>query len=196
MGWIDTDADGVRESHGVVGIPDGTLLAFTLVTTDSPERTQVGTLIVEELKSCGMKVGIKQSPPRELLAQNPSSLLSGRNFEIALTSSEMNMESICGLAITDEISSEQNGWSGSNLGGYSIPSLDTACAQMQTYLPGSDEYLTFSQTAIRLFSEAIPIFPLFYFSGFTLARSDLNGIQTGFSQFSELQNIESFQFDN
>ena len=193
LGWKDTDGDTIREAHGVTGVPDGTLLRFTLTTTDAPRRVQVSGLIASQLKTCGMDVTVAQSAARDLLAQNADAALSGRHFDLAELSSPMSVDTLCALAATDRISSEANGWSGTNFGGYSNSDLDAACAEVKVSLPGTQENITSSQTAVRLFSEGLPVFPLFYDTGFTLARPDLAGILTGFGQVSELQNIESFR---
>jgi ABC-type oligopeptide transport system substrate-binding subunit len=105
----------------------------------------------------------------------------------------MDMETLCGLATTVEISSDANGWSGTNLSGYSNPVFDSACAAVQNSLPGTADYTTSRQTALRIFSNDLPVIPLFYDASFTMAKANLAGILTGFGQASELQNIESFK---
>ncbi|HTX89989.1 MAG TPA: peptide ABC transporter substrate-binding protein [Anaerolineales bacterium] len=193
LGWKDTNGDGIREAQGVPWVPDGTLLQFSLTTTDSDLRTQVAGLISGQLRACGMDVTVVQSPVRDLFAQNADAALAGRKFELAELSSSMDVETLCGLAGGAEVPSESNGWSGTNLSGYSNPLFDQACATVERSLPGSADYTTSRQTALRIFSEDLPVFPLFYLSGFTLARAGIAGILTGFGQSSELQNIESFK---
>jgi peptide/nickel transport system substrate-binding protein len=40
IGWKDEDGDGVREAHGVTGVPDGTPLEFSYGTTTATQRQQ------------------------------------------------------------------------------------------------------------------------------------------------------------
>jgi peptide/nickel transport system substrate-binding protein len=193
LGWTDTDGDGIREAHGVAGVPDGTLLQFDLTTTDTAARTQVSGLIAAQWKACGMDVHVVQAAARDLFAQNAEAFLAGRRFSVAELSSAMSVEELCALGTSDEIPAEANGWSGTNLSGFSDPAFDQACAAVRGSLPGTQDYQTSRQTALRIFSENMPAFPLYYSTGFTLARADLAGLLTGFSQSSELQNIESFK---
>ncbi len=176
IGWRDPDGGGIRQASGVPGVPDGTLLQFTLTSTDAPLRDQVGRWITFQLQACGMQVTVSQSPAHELLAQTPEALLSGRRFDLAEISSPLGVESLCALAGTAEISSEANGWSGTNLSGYSNPAFDTACAGAQMALPGTPEYVTARQEVLRIFSADLPLLPLFVQTRFLLAVPGLSGL--------------------
>lgn len=58
-GWTDGDGDGVREYHGANTdvTPEGTPLAFTLYTNEgNGRRTQIGTLIQDQLSEVGIQV--------------------------------------------------------------------------------------------------------------------------------------------
>ena len=140
-----------------------------------------------------MDVKVEQAPARDLLAQNAEAPLAGRRFELAELSSSMSVEALCDQATTAEISSEANGWTGANLGGYSDPALDAACAQVMASLPGSQDYAPARQTALRLFADQLLILPLFPDARFALIRPDLNGPVDGFGQWSLLQGIEDFR---
>jgi peptide/nickel transport system substrate-binding protein len=175
IGWRDLDGDGIRQASGLPGVPDGTPLQFTLTSTDAPLRDQVGRWITFQLQACGMAVTVSQSPAHELLAQTPEALLSGRRFDLAEISSPLGIESLCALAGTAEISSVANGWSGTNLSGYSNPAFDAACAAARVSLPGMPEYTTSRQEVLRIFSADIPLLPLFVQTRFLLAVPGLSG---------------------
>lgn len=187
-GWRDEDGDGVREAHGVTGYADGQPMDIQLVSPDDNLRLTLSELVATQLRACGVNVTFHPAPSRDLLAQNAEALLSGRHFDLALLSATMDVESLCAMATTDRISSEANGWSGTNLGGYSNVLLDTACVQVNSSLPGTEEYTTSHQTALLIFSQAELIVPLFQYTGFTLADPNLFGLETGW------QAIESFRF--
>jgi peptide/nickel transport system substrate-binding protein len=190
-GWVDTNGDGHREAKGVPGVTDGQSLTVSLVASDSAIRNEISASVSGQLEACGFQVTLVQAAARDLLAQNAEALLSGRHFDLALGSSPIGVESLCNLASTADISAEANGWSGDNLGGYSNPDFDAACVAVRSSLPGTPEYTTSRQSALLIFAEQLPVFPLFSYSHFTLIRPDLQGVIVGFGQASELQNVES-----
>jgi peptide/nickel transport system substrate-binding protein len=173
IGWRDPDADGVRQAVGIPGISDGTPLRLTLTSTDAPQRDQVGSWIVYQLQGCGMEVSLLQSPARDLLAQTPEALLSGRRFDLAETSSPLGIEALCDLGLTSEIASEANGWSGTNLSGYSNPVFDAACTASAAAIPGMAEYLSSRQAVLRILNQDMPIVPLFLHTRFVVAVASL-----------------------
>lgn len=190
-GWLRADGDGPRQAFGVAGVPDGTLLQFTLVSADAPLRDQVGRWIVFQLQSCGMSVTLVQAPARDLLAQTPESPLSGRRFDLAELSSPLGVESLCALFGSSGISSEANGWSGANLSGYASPALDAACAAARSSLPGMADYAAIRQEILRLLSEDIPLLPLFVQTRFLMALPGLSGPELP----GGMQNLESFRLE-
>ncbi|MEW6093324.1 MAG: ABC transporter substrate-binding protein [Chloroflexota bacterium] len=191
IGWRGSDGSGIRQASNVLGVPDGTPLQFTLTSTDAPLRDQVGRWITFQLQACGMSVTVSQFPAHELLAQTPEALLSGRRFDLAEISSPLGVESLCALAGTAEISSEANGWSGTNLSGYSNPDFDAACAAARVSLPGTPEYTTSRQEVLRIFSQDIPLLPLFVQTRFLLAVPGLSGLDLP----GGLQAFESFRLE-
>ncbi len=59
-GWIDHDADGIRDKGGVV-------LKFSLSTSDEPQRVAAAQRIAEDLGTVGMKVDVVTVPFAELV---------------------------------------------------------------------------------------------------------------------------------
>ncbi len=190
-GWRDANRDGIREAVGVAGVPDGTRLQFALYTTDAPLRDQLARWIVFQLQNCGMEVNVIQAPARDLLAQTAEAPLSGRKFQMAVISAPLGVESLCALGMTNRISSESNGWSGSNLSGYSNPQFDSACAAVSTSLPGEAQYLTSRQEVLRLMMQDLPILPLFVQTRFLVASSALIGPELP----GGIQNLEIFRLE-
>lgn len=186
-GWRDEDGNGVREAHSVPGYPDGQSLDLQLVTPDDSFSILLGEQIAGQLTACGMGVTVTNAPSRDLLAHSPEALLSGRHFNLALLSAPMTVESFCAIATTSQISGEANGWSGTNLSGYSNVLLDAACEQVGSSLPGTEEYTTSRQTALVIFSQAELIVPLFRYTGFTLSDPALTGLENGW------QALETFR---
>jgi ABC-type transport system substrate-binding protein len=195
VGWADTNGDGILEAHAVPGMPDDTPLRFEVTASDTFLRTYVSGRIAAQLRSCGMDVTVQQAPARDLLAQNAEALFSGRRFQLAEVSSTMSVEALCALSVTDGISSEANGWTGSNLGGYSDPAMDAACAAVAASLPGSADYVSTRQTALRIFSEQLLVLPLFPYARLADIRPDLSGFTSRFDPWSQLQNVEDFRLE-
>jgi peptide/nickel transport system substrate-binding protein len=193
VGWQDLDGDGVLEAHGVTGIQDGTPLRFDLLTFDDPSRVQLSGLMAEQLRACGMDATARPLPARDLQYPSADALLSGRRFQLAETASPNGIEHLCLLGITSEISSEANLWTGRNIGGYSDPALDAACAAMAASPPDSPDYLATRQTALRLISEALLVLPLYSSVRFTLVRPDLTSLTGDLSQGSVLQAVEDLR---
>jgi len=59
-GWKDTDGDGVREAHGVEGVPDGTKLAFSVINiAGQAERLQICQIVQQQWKEIGVELEIE-----------------------------------------------------------------------------------------------------------------------------------------
>ena len=70
-GWMDEDGDGIREAHGVEGIEDGTLFAWTLNNiTGETERLQVCQILQEQWKEIGAEVEINTTDVSNYVAIN------------------------------------------------------------------------------------------------------------------------------
>ena len=60
IGWADADSDPAtpRVAQGVAGIPDGTALEFTFLTTAEDEKQRAAAILQESLASCGIKLNV------------------------------------------------------------------------------------------------------------------------------------------
>ncbi|MBN2387907.1 MAG: hypothetical protein JXB85_12890 [Anaerolineales bacterium] len=193
LGWRDEDADGIREAHGVTGIAEGVLLQFTLTTTDSGLRLAAGQAIAADLAACGMDVALVQAPGRELFVQDSQALLAGRRFDLALFSTRTGWVPPCALGMTSAIPAGGNAWAGENLSGYVNPAYDAACALALDSLPGTPEYVTAHQEALRIYSADLPVLPLFVQVYFMMTRPELSGLSVAYTQGSELIHVETLR---
>ena len=58
-GWTDTDGDGIREAHGALYAPDGTLLSLSMVGyTDFKLLEQTELVIADNLKEIGVEIKV------------------------------------------------------------------------------------------------------------------------------------------
>ena len=202
-GWYDEDGDGVREAHNVPGIADGTPFQATYHTTDDPLRVQTAQAIQTYLAKCGIQVSVETVPPESLFAPGPEGVLFGRRFDLAQFAWRAQFDPLCDLFLSSQIPGPGN-WDRPNVAGFIDDAYDTACQSAldaapggQEYAPGSREYAPGGQEyaaghaeAQRIFSERLPVLPLFQRLKVTLARSPVIGLAPDPTQDSELWNIE------
>jgi len=188
-GWYDEDGDGIREAHAIPGIPDGTPFQITYRTTDEPLRLQTAQLIQTYLAACGIRVSIETMPSEALFAPGPEGVLFGRRFDLAQFSWRTAPDPLCDLFLSSQIP-DVGHWDRPNVVGFLDDEYDTACLSALEALPGSTEYVTGHVEAQRIFSERLPVLPLFQRLKVTLARTSVIGLAPDPTQASELWNIE------
>jgi peptide/nickel transport system substrate-binding protein len=188
-GWYDEDGDGVREAHNVPGIADGTPFQTTYHTTDDPLRVQMAQAIQIDLAKCGIRVSVETVPPESLFAPGPEGVLFGRRFDLAQFAWRAQFDPLCDLFLSSQIPGPGN-WDRPNVAGFIDDAYDTACQSALDAAPGGQEYAAGHAEAQRIFSERLPVLPLFQRLKVTLARSPVIGLAPDPTQDSELWNIE------
>lgn len=178
-GWVDGDGDSQtpRTALGIAGIPDGTPFEFTYLVPGDAERPKVGSIIKESLSTCGIGVEVLTSEWDTLVMPGPEGPLFGRNFDMAQFAWSVASEPTCFLFTSDEIPGpypeHPKGWGGSNLAGYSNPEFDQVCQQAMSALPGSEDYLEAHHKAQEIFSQDLPVIPLYQRIRIVAMRSDM-----------------------
>ena len=193
-GWYDENGDAIREAHGVPGIAHGTPYQVTYKTTDDPLRVRVATLIQTQLKACGIEVNLETQTAETLFAPGPEGDLFGRQFDLAQFSWHVTAEPLCEAFLSSQIPDEGD-WSRPNVGGFIDSAYDRACRRALESLPGSPAYADGHAAAQRIFSERLPVLPLFQHQRTTLARSEVRGLAPNPSQRSELWNLEAVDME-
>jgi peptide/nickel transport system substrate-binding protein len=189
VGWYDEDGDGVREAHNIPGIADGTPFQVTYHTTDEPPRVQTAQAIQTYLAECGIQASVETVPPESLFAPGPEGVLFGRRFDLAQFAWRAQSDPLCDLFLSSQIPGPGN-WDRPNVAGFIDDAYDTACQSALDATPGSREYAAGHAEAQRIFSERLPVLPLFQRLKVTLARSPIIGLAPDPTQDSELWNIE------
>lgn len=188
-GWYDEDGDSVRESHGIPGLSDGTPFRVTYHTTGDPLRVQTAQFIKADLAACGIQVSVETVSPETLFAPGPEGVLFGRRFDLAQFSWRATPAPLCDLFLSAQIP-DTGRWEGPNVVGFLDDRYDTACLAALEAPPDSDEYVAGHVEAQRIFSERLPVLPLFQRERVTLARTSVIGLAPDATQPSELWNVE------
>ncbi len=182
-GWIDTNANGIRDK-------DGREFVITYSTTTAPARIRAGQIISENLAAVGIRVNLDFQPAGTFFADGPEGPVFGRKFDLANFAWGASIEPSCELYLSSRIPSEENGWAGSNDPGYNNPDYDAACEQALAAWPGTLEYVQGHRAAMQILSEDLPMLPIF-------RRLKLAAASTAFStgprldahEFAETWNI-------
>jgi peptide/nickel transport system substrate-binding protein len=188
-GWYDGDGDDVRESHGIAGITDGTPFRVSYRTTDDPLRVQTAQLIQSYLAECGIQADVEVVTSDALFAPGPEGAMFGRRFDLAQFSWRATADPLCDLFLSGQMP-DIDRWDRPNVAGFLDDEYDVACLSALEAFPGSAEYASGHAQAQRIFSERLPVLPLFQRPKVTLARTSVIGLAPDPTQVSELWNVE------
>lgn len=192
VGWKDVDGDGIREAQGVAGIADGTKLEFKWQSTTASMRVQYMQLFQQDLAACGIKLNLQNLPSREWFANGPDGPLFGRKFDMGSFAWLTGVEPACNLYASWEIPGPDNNWGGQNDTGWSDPAFDAACRRALQALPGTTDYIEGHKEAQRIFSQNLPVIPLFLRIKLAAYRPEVTGFIMDPTENSEMWNIEAF----
>jgi len=183
-GWKDTDGDGIVDKGGKpFKVTYGT-------TSGNKLRESVTQIIQAQLKdNCGIGVDLYYKPSREWFADGPEGPLFGRQYDLGEFAWLTGVEPPCDLYITSQIPNEVNGWGAQNNAGYSNAAYDAAC-QQQLGTIDADQKAKFAKEAQKIFSEDLPVLPLFLRLKIAATRADLQNFKMDPTENSELWNIE------
>jgi peptide/nickel transport system substrate-binding protein len=152
-GWVDTNGNGVRDKSGIE-------FSVDLVTSTANIRQVVAALVAEQMSAnCGIAVIPNHIPANDLFAGWPDGPLFGRQFDLGIYAWLTGVEPPCIWYHTDQIPSDENP-GGMNDTGYSDPTYDLTCDSALQALYEHDK-LSLHGEAVRIFTEDLPVLPLF-----------------------------------
>ncbi|MCB8989705.1 MAG: peptide ABC transporter substrate-binding protein [Ardenticatenaceae bacterium] len=188
VGFVDSDGDGIRE------YTDGTPFHVTLGTTSGNDmRTQLTQIFKENLLECGVDVELYYQPSSEWFADGPDGVLFGRRFDLGEFAWLTGVEPSCSLYNTVSITGPEEegfgGWGNANDTGWSNADFDAECARAQGSLPGTVDYEEGHKAAQLIFSQEVPVIPLFLRLKVAAARPEVMNFGVDPTQNSELYNI-------
>jgi peptide/nickel transport system substrate-binding protein len=208
VGWVDSDGDPItpRISLGIPGIFDGTPLKLTLLTSQAKQRQEVAQIIKQLLATCGMQIEIETMPGVDLFAPGPEGPVFGRRFDLTQFAWDTHTQPICTFWTSRQIPGDPSamledgsprfpqGWGGLNETGYQDPNFDRLCETAMTALPGEDGYQEDHYAAQQLFSEALPVIPLYQRLTAGISRPDFCGYSLDPSAGDGFWNIENYDY--
>lgn len=191
-GYVDGDGDGFREDPAT-----GTPFAVTLGTTTGNEmRQQLTQIFKENMIECGIDIELYYLPAGEWFADGPDGVLFGRRFDLGEFAWLTGVEPSCNLYNTVSITGPEEegfgGWGNANETGWSNPEFDAECARAQGSLPGTADYEEGHKAAQIIFSDQVPVIPLFLRLKVAAARPNVLNFGVDPTQNSELYNIYEF----
>ncbi|MCP5095632.1 MAG: peptide ABC transporter substrate-binding protein [Chloroflexi bacterium] len=192
-GYVDGDGDGIRED-AATGAP----FAVTLGTTTGNEmRQQLTQIFKENMIECGIDVELYYLPASEWFADGPDGPLFGRRFDLGEFAWLTGVEPSCGLYLSANITGPEEegfgGWGNASDTGWVNEDFDAACNRALGALPGTDDYAQGHADAQVVFSEDVPVIPLFLRLKVAAARPEVLNFGVDPTQNSELYNI--FELD-
>jgi peptide/nickel transport system substrate-binding protein len=197
VGYLDSDGDGIREDAAT-----GTPFNITLGTTAGNEmRQQLTQIFKENMAACGINVELYYQPAGEWFADGPDGTLFGRKFDLGEFAWLTGVQPACNLYITSEIpglvreDGSQIGWGASNETGWSNPEYDAVCQTALGSLPGEPAYEEAHKQAQVIFSENVPVIPLFLRLKIAAARPEVVNFGVDPTQNSEMWNIFEVDLD-
>ena len=192
-GFVDSDGDGWREDP-ITGVP----FAITLgTTTGNDMRQQLTQIFKDNMIECGIDVELYYQPAGEWFADGPDGVLFGRQFDLGEFAWLTGVNPACDLYITENITGPEEegfgGWGNANETGWSNADYDAVCNAALGSLPGTPEYDENHKEAQRIFSQEVPVIPLFLRLKVAGARTNVLNFSVDPTQNSELYNL--FEID-
>jgi peptide/nickel transport system substrate-binding protein len=195
IGWKDEDGKAAtpRQASGVTGVPDGTDLRFSYISTGAVQRREVAEILSASLAKCGVQVEVQYLDPLEMYRIDPDAVLFGRRFDLAeLALASTGIEPACNWYTSSEIPAEANQWRGVNFSGYTNPLFDAACQAARNVL-GQDAAIKVMEADVqKIFSEDLPVIPLYWQVKVGASRVGLCGFQLDPTATNALWNIEAY----
>jgi peptide/nickel transport system substrate-binding protein len=127
-GWVDSDADGIREKDGVKASIN------YLTTSGNPPRAKAAQVLQQNLADIGIEVATTFQPSSVTFSADG---LYGRNFDLIQFANVFSVVDpggwLYGVAACGQIPTPENGFAGSNFAGWCNPAASDASVH-QAYL--------------------------------------------------------------
>jgi peptide/nickel transport system substrate-binding protein len=135
-------------------------LEFKWQSTTAAMRVQYMQIFQNNLTGCGFKVNLENMAAGEFFADGPDGPVFGMHYDVGSFAWLTGVEPSCNLYLGSETPSDANGWAGQNNPGLQNEEFDAACTRAITALP-APRIRRGHKEAQRIFSEQLPVVPLF-----------------------------------
>jgi len=186
-GFPDADQDGLREDQ-----QSGTPFKVNLLSSTGNEMGErIAAIFQENLAECMIEVEVNFLNSDQYFADGPDGPLFGRQFDLAAFPWLISEIPNCSLYLSSRIPGPSNDWNRNfnNETGFSNSEFDSACNAAMVALPGMPEYEQYHQEALRIWSEQMPIIPLFMRLKVAATRPGIVNFVVDPTQRSELWNL-------
>ncbi len=159
----------------------------------------------ENMAACGIDVELYYLPAAEWFADGPDGVLFGRRYDLGLFAWLTGVQPACDLymgsrvpgpigEVFDATGVEYSGWGGDNQNqtGWANADYDAACQMALGSLPGTDTYSEGHITAQQIFSQEVPVLPIFLSLKVGATRPEVLNFNIDPTQNSELYNIYEY----
>ena len=196
VGFVDSSGDGIREDP-TTGKPFQVNLSTSL---PNQMRQTLLEIFKDNMQDCGIDIQLDYLPADNWYATDASSPLFGRRFDLGQFEWPIGDTPLCHLyaswqitgpsdQINPQTSKPYGGWDAVNNTGWWDPAFDVACSTAVNALPGTPVYEKNHQEAQRIFSQNLPVIPLFLRLKVAAARPEVRNFNFDPTQNSELWNI-------
>jgi peptide/nickel transport system substrate-binding protein len=212
VGWLDHDEDATtpRIASNVRNVIDGTELIISMNLGSTSMGEQAGAIIQESLAQCGIQADFIFYPLDEYYGDGPVGILFGRKFDLSLSAWLTGVQPPCDLYLSSQTPGPggesmtsimtgddiifQSAWGGQNNPGFADQAYDAACnLALQSFL-GQPENKIANLEAQKIFSEQLPVIPLYLFIKMAATRPDMCNFIIDPTENSEFWNIEEFDY--
>jgi peptide/nickel transport system substrate-binding protein len=179
-GWL-LGADGYRYKGGQK-------FSVTLYTTQAKFRERLVQVFVQNMADLGIEVVPQYVSLNDLVASTADAPLAGRRFDLAEFGWLVDLDPACELYLSSAIPNQANNWEGYNHTGYANPDYDAACNTALATLTA--ERAPYFYTAQQIFSQELPVFPLFQRALLAVTRPRVQNFALDPTADSDLWNVE------
>ena len=182
-GWTELK-DGVRHNA------DGEPLALELMTTaGNRTRELVQQVLQNHWKQLGIDVSIKNEPARVFFGETTSKRKFTGLAMFAWISSPENVPRT--TLYSDQIPSEENGWSGQNFTGYANPEMDQLLEDLERELDKEKRGPMWAQLQ-EIYATDLPAIPLYFRADSHIWPKWLKGVVPTGHQYSSANWVENW----
>jgi peptide/nickel transport system substrate-binding protein len=168
-----------------------------LIAQENELMENVADLFEENMLDCGVLVEQQFIDSDQYFADGPDGPLFGRRFDLAAFPWLVGIEPNCALYHSARIPDEDNNWGldYNNETGFRNERFDEACNQALAAVPGMPAYEDGHRAALQIWSEQVPIIPLFMRLKVAAARPNVRYLTLDPTQRSELWNLYQLDLD-